>query len=54
MNKKKPKIHFYTQHPGEHPGDFYTNVRGLVTCPYCIRRLENERKKLRKIAESYK
>lgn len=40
MQKKNPKIHFYTLHAGEHPGDFYTNVTGLVTCKVCLRLLK--------------
>ena len=44
MQKKNPKIHFYTLHAGDHPGDFYTNVTGLVTCKTCLRLLKGSRR----------
>jgi hypothetical protein len=42
MNLKSiPEIHFFTLHPGEHPGDMYTPVAGLVTCKYCLQKLKS-------------
>ena len=35
------KIHYYTLHyNGVRAGDFFTNQKGLVTCPYCLRQIK--------------
>ena len=49
MQMKNPKIHFYTLHAGDHPGDFYTNVTGLVTCKTCLRLLKGSRRTSRAV-----